>query len=257
VFAFGGEAGPGGLGGLSSPVVLRSSAGIGEADVVGSVSGERVPLDLLAGGASIANPATVWSVNTQLPTVEPVDGPGLSAAALALLEDFGVRVRQMTFSEVMDGLDGRHIYVQADEPLLRVAIPRLNEGLVQETLNTYATLFVAGEAPTRGREEAKAGAKTAIGVAYEAYVAANPGEVDPLAFRRFVEGASEHRAAREQLDRLRGFLIQIELLALTPKEMGDAKARICGDVKPAGMTLADFVAAVMGQAGVTPLAMDR
>lgn len=253
-FAYGGNTDPGIVRGqLTRPVVRHLNNHISDADMTTQITADgasvTVPLDFPPSGPSIEDPATTIAGATHVALPQPGREPGISAAQMALLAQIGINARELTDFEILDGLQGREMYVQTPGGL-DIAAGRLYSKVVTDVLDTYSTFFLQEQTTTVDGQTAtvdtRAHMREVLTKALEAYSADHPA-FDPIAFRAWCESTVEQKGAADALDKLRTMLIQIEYLGLTNKEMSQVKSELFKAVKPDGISMNDFVKAIQGR----------
>jgi len=84
--------------------------------------------------------------------------------------------------------------------------------------------------------------------AFDAYKATVKEEVDPLAFRQFVEKTPEQKAALDLMNELRTLFAQIANLGLTDIQIRNAEQLVVRGITPTGLTPEQLVRAIKGAA---------
>ncbi|HUT32660.1 MAG TPA: hypothetical protein VNE39_04195, partial [Planctomycetota bacterium] len=172
----------------------------------------------------------------------------LSPALRELLEQLGIFARDLTAIEQNLLAVGMPVayddMVKTDEPQhsdYTVAAARLPDDLVQETVGTYRRVFEK-EGKYQDTE-----ARSLLQKAFDAYKATTT-EVDPLAFRRFVENTPEQAAALQLMNELRRLFAQTANLGLTSIQIRNAEQLVVRGITPTGLTPEQLVRAIKGGA---------
>jgi len=173
----------------------------------------------------------------------------LSPALRELLEQLGIFARDLTAVEqnlLAVGLPVAYDdTVKTDEPQhsdYTVAAARLPDDLVQATVGTYRRVFEK-EGKYQDTE-----ARGLLQKAFDAYKATVKEEVDPLAFRQFVEKTPEQKAALDLMNELRTLFAQIANLGLTDIQIRNAEQLVVRGITPTGLTPEQLVRAIKGAA---------
>ncbi len=181
------------------------------------------------------------------------------------LVELRINPRDLTDTELLDFLSGRSLYEDvvldpnaAPDDYL-VTVNRLPSEQVQVVLMTYREVFkkakidpATGEQAvdsTTGKlvfEDRDREIRDDLAAALRRFrKEGREGTLDPVEFRRYLEGTPEEAAALAHVEALQRFFQQLHLLGLGPKEEDNSKRTILGRVCPSGLRVQQLQETIM------------
>jgi filamentous hemagglutinin family protein len=172
----------------------------------------------------------------------------LSQALFTDLTQLGVNPRNLGGDERLANLVGWSTYddyperLSGDEPPLFTTVNRLPDERTRDVVRQYRALVTKSVTnPETGQvtdQSQKAAIKKAFEEAVKRYRTARnqpTGEIEPVAFREYIDRSPAETEAKTYADQLAKLLRDIELLGLVGKELTLSKQQILRDLRPSGL----------------------
>lgn len=196
----------------------------------------------------------------------------IGSAQMEDLKNIGIVPRGPTPQELIDFLVGQAIYNDVPSRITprpddyTTVVNRLPSERVQALLDEYDRVFntdllddagnpVTNERTGKTQRVSRTDdIRSALLGSVRRYRAENAeaiGELDPYAFRAFVDSTPEEAKSEAYLDQLNEFLDVLETIGLTPRELVTSKNILLKDVRPAGVgSVANFETIIRAGDGV-------
>jgi filamentous hemagglutinin family protein len=266
---FGTPNGGGDVSGTLSNFIFQARGTLNPDEINGTGGDVFRTLDLLSSGPTNTNIAN--TIAGAIPRETRQNDVGeqttLAQAQFEQVKQLGIVPRNATAGELIELLTGSATYDDYPRQLLPVAedyttvVNRLPSDRVEALLTSYDAVFNTVEVDDTGKpvtdEQGKTRRVSRTQEIQEALLASvkrfreaskiKATEIDPLAFRAYLEQTPDESKSLNYVRQLGEFLVQLELVGLTQRELSQSKAIILNPVRPRGIrNVQQFEAVIKG-----------